>query len=267
MFPGQSYSRNRCRSSSETVRIGPVVALRVLGDEEVGELQDFVAPLAQRRHDRLDHLEPVIQVLAELAAQHHRLEVAVRGGDDADVDFDLLVAAKLGELRVLQHVEQLGLERRLHLADLVEEDRAEVRLLELADARRRGAGERAFLVAEQLAFEQLRRQRRAVHLDERLVLARRSLMDGARDELLADAALAADQHGDVAVGHLLDDVRHLTHGRAVAPAEERLVLIVAELPPQTSVSSLTSRLRSIACLMAESSAISPSPSGSPGLTT
>ena len=70
--------------------------------------------------------------------------------------------------RVLQHVQQLGLQRRLHLADFVEEDRAGVRLLELADARRRRAGERALLVAEQLALEQLGRQRRAIDLDERL---------------------------------------------------------------------------------------------------
>ena len=46
-----------------------------------------------------------------------------------------LLPPSLRELRVLQHVQQLGLQRRLHLADLVEEDRAGVRLLELADAR------------------------------------------------------------------------------------------------------------------------------------
>ena len=65
-----------------------------------------------------------------------------------------------------------------------------------------------------------------------LLLARRALVDGARDQLLADAALAADQHGDVAVGDLLDDERDLAHRRAVAPADERLALIVAELPAQ-----------------------------------
>ena len=107
---------------------------------------------------------------------------------------DPLVAAELGELAVLQHVQQLGLERRLHLADLVEHQRAAVGLLELADARRRGAGEGAALVPEELALEQVRRQRRAVDLDERPVAPRRSLVNGARDQLLADAALAADEH-------------------------------------------------------------------------
>ena len=57
-------------------------------------------------------------------------------------------------------------------------------------------------------------------------------MNRARDELLADAALAANQHGDVAVGDLLDDERDLAHRGAVAPADERLALIVAQLPAQ-----------------------------------
>ena len=124
-------------------------------------------------------------------------------------------------------MQQLGLQRRLHLADLVQHQRAAVRLLELADARRRGAGEGAALVAEQLALEELGRQRRAVHLHERPVAPRRALVDGARDQLLADAALAADQHGDVAVGDLLDDLRDAAHLLAVAP--DRAVLVVAEL--------------------------------------
>ena len=47
------------------------------------------------------------------------------------------------------------------------------------------------------------------------------------DQLLADAALAADQHGDVAVGHLLDDRRDAAHLLAVAP--DRAVLVVAQL--------------------------------------
>jgi hypothetical protein len=202
------------------------------GDGQDRARGNLVAALAQRRDDRLDDLEAVVQVLTKLAAHQHRLEVSIGGRDHAHVYFDPLVAAKLGELRVLQHVEELGLERRPHLANLVEEDRAEVRLLELADAGRGGAGERALLVPEELALEQLRRQRGAVDFDERLRLSRGSLMDRARHQLLAAAALAGNEHGDVAVGHLLDDVRDLPHGGAVAPPDERLVLIVAQLAPQ-----------------------------------
>ena len=55
-----------------------------------------------------------------------------------------------------------------HVADLVEEERAAVRLLEAAAALRDRAGEGALLVAEQLALHELGGHRGAVHLHERL---------------------------------------------------------------------------------------------------
>ena len=54
-------------------------------------------------------------------------------------------------------------------------------------------------------------KRRAVHLDERSALPRRGVVDGARHELLAGSALAADQHGDIGIGHPLDQLVNLPH--------------------------------------------------------
>ena len=76
------------------------------------------------------------------------------------------------------------------------------------------AGERAALVTEQLALEQLARQRRAVDLDEGRPSPRGVSVDRPGDELLADAGLAADEHGDVGPGRLLDDLLDLAHLRA-----------------------------------------------------
>ena len=59
-------------------------------------------------------------------------------------------------------------------------------------------------------------QRRAVHLDERLVAPERGGAERPRDQLLAGAALAANQHRDVGVGDALDQVAHLGHPLAVA---------------------------------------------------
>ena len=56
--------------------------------------------------------------------------------------------------------------------------------LELAGLVLDGAGEGAALEAEELGLEQLRRQRRAIDLDERALAARRRGMDGARDQFL-----------------------------------------------------------------------------------
>ena len=49
-------------------------------------------------------------------------------------------------------------------------------------------------------------------------LPRRAAWIGARDELLARAALAAHQHGDVGVGDAIDELAHLAH--LVARAEQ-----------------------------------------------
>ena len=57
------------------------------------------------------------------------------------------------------------------------------------------AGERALLVAEQLALEQLLGNGGAVDRDEIAVRARALRVDGAREQLLAGAALAQHQHG------------------------------------------------------------------------
>jgi hypothetical protein len=58
--------------------------------------------------------------------------------------------------------EQLDLRGRADLADLVEEQRAAVGLLEPPVAPARRAGERTALVTEQLALEQRLGERRAV---------------------------------------------------------------------------------------------------------
>jgi hypothetical protein len=80
---------------------------------------------------------------------------------------DRRLAADAVELALGQHAQQARLQRRRHVADLVEEQRAAVGLFEAAAAQRVGAGERALLVAEQLRFEQLLRNRRGVQRDER----------------------------------------------------------------------------------------------------
>ena len=66
-------------------------------------------------------------------------------------------------------------------------------------------GERAALVAEELALDELLGDRGAVDLDEGLVLAARVLVERAGDELLARAALAGDEHRRRRVGDALED--------------------------------------------------------------
>ena len=85
----------------------------------------------------------------------HRAQIAVGRGDPAHVDLERARAADALEAALLEHAQQLGLQLGLELADLVEEERAAVGQLEPAALALGRAGERALLVAEQLALEQL----------------------------------------------------------------------------------------------------------------
>src|SRR5207237_124293 len=98
--------------------------------------------------------------------------------------------------------------------DLVQVDRALVRVLELPRFPPVRAGEGALLVAEELGLEQFRRDRGTVDLDERAAPAWRRRMDGAGDEVLAYAAFPAEQDRRIRVGDVLDDLADCPHRRA-----------------------------------------------------
>ena len=120
------------------------------------------------------------------------------------------------------------------VADLVEEERAALGHLEAALLAGVGAGERALLVAEQLRLDQRVGQRRAAHLHERLLRAQRVVVDRVRDQLLAGARLAADQHGGVGLRDLRDLLVHLPR-RAAGADDVREVVALAQLLPQVRV--------------------------------
>jgi hypothetical protein len=197
-------------------------AAGVVAEEVDGQLEDVLLALPQRGGAQADDVEPVVQVLAEPPGADQRLEVLVGGRHDPDVDGDRLRAADALEGLPLQDAQQLGLDLEVDVADLVEEQRAAVGLLEPPDAVAVGAGEGPLDVAEQLALQQALRQGRAVDLDERAAGARAGGVDRLGQELLAGAALAPDQHGRAAGGDLAGQLQHLPHrlARALDPAED-----------------------------------------------
>ena len=112
-------------------------------------------------------VDAVVQVVAEPPLGDVGLEVARRRGDDAHVHRARRVVADAAHLALLQRAQQLHLQRQRQLADLVEEERAAVGLLEQSLPLGGRAGERALRVAEQLALEQRLGNGAAVHGDER----------------------------------------------------------------------------------------------------
>ena len=134
-----------------------------------------------------------------------------------------------------------------HLADLVEEEGAAARQLEVAPTRLGRPGERAPAVAEELGLEQLLGDRGAIDGDERLLAPRTREVKRPGEQLLADARLAMDQHRRVDLGDLVqerEDLQHLRalrnqvrQGEPLLVASERLATLVAQVaelerPPQ-----------------------------------
>src|SRR5207302_1749368 len=99
--------------------------------------------------------------------QRRHLQRAVRRRDDPDVGPDCVRAPDALERLLLEHAQELRLEVERQVADLVQEERAVVRELEAPDPSRDGTGERAPLVAEQLALEEARGDGRTVELAAR----------------------------------------------------------------------------------------------------
>src|SRR6185312_4974580 len=98
-----------------------------------------------------------------------------------------------------------------HLRHFVEEQRAAVGALEEAAMLAVRAGEAPLLVAEQLAFDELRRDRAAVDRQEGLQPPAADFMDRLRDDFLAGAALARDEHGRTGGGDALELVVQALH--------------------------------------------------------
>src|SRR6185437_10359951 len=104
-------------------------------EEEVEQERDILPALPEGRELDRDDLEPVVKVLAKRASG------------------DRLVRADPDDLARLERPEEFDLSAHRDIADLVEEERAAVGVLEPPFPLAVGAGEGAPDVAEQLAFE------------------------------------------------------------------------------------------------------------------
>src|SRR5690606_33607036 len=119
-------------------------------------------------------------------------------------------------LPILEHLEELGLQGDLHLPHLVEEDRPAVRELEFPGPLGVRAGERASLVPEELALEELRGERGAVDLHEGSIPALALRVERTSHDLLADSRFSPHQHGNVRVRDPVDHAEHPLHGLRAA---------------------------------------------------
>ena len=182
--------------------------------ERTGEHDDVAAPQTKRWHVEMHHVEAVEEVLAEAPLANLGRQVSIRRCDDAYVDRDRVASADALEGSLLQDAQELRLDERRDLSDLVEEERSADRLLESTDAPLVGAGEGALLVPEHLALEERLRDRRAVKRYEWHLRTRAERVNGPRELALAGAALSGDENGGAGGRDLARDAIDLLHGGA-----------------------------------------------------
>ncbi len=117
-------------------------------------------------------------------------EIAVCRGDEADVGALCFVGADAFEGAFARKPEELHLNGGIDFADFVEEERAALSGFDAADAAFVRAGECAFFMAEEFAFEERWREAGAMDRDHRLRRTWTELVNGFGYEFFAGAAFA-----------------------------------------------------------------------------
>jgi hypothetical protein len=90
------------------------------------ELGDVFAPFAQGWNLDGENTEAIEQILAETPGLHFLFQIAVRGGDNADIDLAGARVANALDFLLLQNPQKLGLHRLGDFSNLVQEQRAAV---------------------------------------------------------------------------------------------------------------------------------------------
>src|SRR6185312_11647051 len=157
------------------------------------------------------NIETIIEVLAKRSLLQRRAQIAVGRGEQPHIHFERFGASQALELSLLEHPQELYLDGSRHIANLIEEQRAFIRQFEFSRLAGKRARKRSLFEAEQLAFKESVRNGGAVDLDERPGGAARVLVNGASNQVLADAALPAQQHRGVAAGHTGHHRKNLLH--------------------------------------------------------
>ena len=200
----------------------------VLLGEMVEEGLHILPPFAQGRNlDRHDP-EPVVQVFPEAALADFPLEHLVGRADEPDVDPAHPVLSDPPNLFVLKNAEELGLEGRAEVSDLVEKEGPPGSLLDQAGLVANGSGERPPGVAEELALEKMVGDGPPVDGHEGGQFARPPEVDRPGDELLSRPALPGDEDGRSEVLDPVDELGDPADGRA-SPDEQAVARKISHL--------------------------------------
>src|SRR5580704_16115534 len=130
------------------------------------QFRNVLRTLPERRNVDRKYFQSVVQVLAKCRLLYHTGQIAMRGGDEAYVNFMSAVAAEPLKFLLLQNAQQLRLKFERDIADFVQKERAlmcELKAPHFVSDRSRKC---SFFVAEQLTLQKPERNRGAIQFDE-----------------------------------------------------------------------------------------------------
>ncbi len=139
----------------------------------------------------------MIELLTEPAITHGGNEVAVRCTYKSDVHFFCLNRSHSAYCLLFHRQQEVGLELKRHVADLVHEQRSLVCLVEESALGIHGARKRPLHMTEEFALEELAGDVRNVYCDERVFGTTAHAMQGVGNEFLSCTCFTGDEDVEV----------------------------------------------------------------------
>src|SRR5208337_3018652 len=183
------------------------VSVHALGealDEMMYQQRDVLAPFAQCGNPNRKDIQPVKKIGTEFLLLNQSIQIPIGGGNQTRVRREGLRTSQPFELALLQDAQQLGLELKRNLANLIQEYGSPIGQLKAADPLRDGAGEGAALMSEELTLQQSRRNGGAVQFHEGTGMPRAEIMERTGNQLFARPRLAIDKDRGIGGSHSFD---------------------------------------------------------------
>src|SRR5918995_526151 len=116
--------------------------------------RQIVESFSQTRQMNRDYVQAVEKVFAERSVADGCMWVPVSGGENANIDRDVLSTTETMQDAFFDNPQQFCLKQRRHFADFIEQECAGVCQLKTTVPPRHRAGEGSFFMAEQLRLHQ-----------------------------------------------------------------------------------------------------------------
>ena len=179
-------------------------------EKEGRHRHNVIDPRGKRHCVQREHIQAVIQILAELAGTDFLGHIAIGCRHNAHIHRNIGLRANRRHGLLLQRAEKLSLESHWHLGDFVKKKGAAVSSAEDALVRGRCTGESTLLMAEKDGFKHIVGDGCAIHRDKRCLGTLRMIMDESGKDLFAGARRPVDEDGDICLCNTAGQAQKVT---------------------------------------------------------